>query len=325
MILLTAVFCAFVLDLLFGDPMWMPHPVVMMGKVLSFLERQLRRRFPKTPRGEFAGGLLTAVLLPLGTLLLSSAVCVAAWKVHRGLFFAVQTFWCWQCLAVRGLRTESERVRGDLERSDLASARTSVARIVGRDTQSLSVEGVTKATVETIAENFSDGVAAPLLYMLIGGAPLALVYKSINTMDSMIGYKNERFLYFGRAAAKLDDAANYLPSRIAALFWIAAAFVTGHDAKQSFVIWRRDCRNHASPNSAQTEAACAGALGVQLAGPAYYFGERYEKPTIGDHTRDIVPADIRQTIRMLYAASVLALLVGLCLRFGAVWLLGGIR
>jgi len=189
-----------------------------------------------------------------------------------------------------------------------------VSRIVGRDTQNLTLEGVTKAAVETVAENASDGVIAPLLYMLLGGAPLALTYKAINTMDSMLGYKNEKYLYFGRAAAKLDDAANYLPSRIAGLLWAAAAALTGNSASGAWKIWRRDRRNHASPNSAQTESACAGALGVQLAGPACYFGEYYDKPTIGDPLRPIEPEDIRRANRMMYAESLLALAIGLAIR-----------
>ena len=175
-------------------------------------------------------------------------------------------------------------------------------------------KGVTKAAVETVAENAGDGVIAPLLCMLIGGAPLALTYKAINTMDSMLGYKNEKYLYFGRCAAKLDDAANWLPSRLAALLWVAAAALTGNSARGAWRIWRRDRRRHASPNSAQTESACAGALGVQLAGPAYYFGEYYDKPTIGDPLREIEPRDVLRANRMMYAESLLALVLGLAVR-----------
>ena len=170
------------------------------------------------------------------------------------------------------------------------------------------------AAVETVAENFSDGVAAPLFYLLIGGAPLALAYKAVNTMDSMVGYKNDRYLYFGRAAARLDDLANYLPSRLAALCWIGGAFLTGQDGRGAWRIWRRDRRNHASPNSAQTESACAGALGVQLAGPASYFGKRVDKPAIGDPGRHVEPEDIARANRTLYAAGGLALGAGLLAR-----------
>lgn len=317
MILCAAILCGFLLDLLLADPEWMPHPVVLMGKAITVLEPRLRRRFADTPQGQLLAGRVLAAVLPLGTLLISGAVCLGAAALHPVLGFAVQTFWCWQALAVRGLAKESRNVYQKLTTDTLPGARQAVARIVGRDTQALSAEGVTKAAVETVAENFSDGVMAPLLYMLIGGAPLALCYKAVNTMDSMVGYKNDRYLYFGRAAAHLDDGAGYLPARLAALFWIAAAGLTGQNAGQAFAVWRRDRRNHASPNSAQTESACAGALGVQLAGPAYYFGQLYEKPTIGDPTRPIEPRDILRANRMLYTASVLALAVGLAVR--AVW------
>lgn len=317
MILCAAILCGFLLDLLLADPEWMPHPVVLMGKAIAALEPRLRRRFADTPQGQLLAGRVLAAVLPLGTLLISGAVCLGAAALHPALGFAVQTFWCWQALAVRGLAKESRNVYQKLTTDTLPGARQAVARIVGRDTQDLSAEGVTKAAVETVAENFSDGVLAPLLYMLIGGAPLALCYKAVNTMDSMVGYKNDRYLYFGRAAAHLDDVAGYLPARLAALFWIAAAGLTGQNAGQAFAIWRRDRRNHASPNSAQTESACAGALGVQLAGPAFYFGQLYEKPTIGDPTRPIEPRDILRANRMLYTASVLALAVGLAVR--AVW------
>ena len=309
-----AVLGGFVLDAVFGDPAWLPHPVVYMGKAISALEKQLRTRLPKTPEGELWGGRILAFCLPVGTFALASLVCMGAAALHPLLGLAVQMFWCGQALAAKGLVQESMNVYRELTKPDLPAARIAVSRIVGRDTQALTAEGVTKAAVETVAENASDGVIAPLLYMLLGGAPLALTYKAINTMDSMVGYKNERYLHFGRAAAKLDDIANYLPSRIAALLWVAAAALTGNDARNAWRIWRRDRRNHASPNSAQTESACAGALNVQLAGPAYYFGEYYPKPTIGDAVRPIEPEDIRRADRMMYAESLLALALGLLIR-----------
>ena len=304
----------FVLDAIFGDPAWLPHPVVYMGKAISALEKGLRARLPKTPEGELWGGRILAFCLPVGTFAITSLVCMGAAALHPLLGLAVQMFWCGQALAAKGLVQESTNVYRELTKPDLPAARIAVSRIVGRDTQALTAEGVTKAAVETVAENASDGVIAPLLYMLLGGAPLALTYKAINTMDSMVGYKNERYLRFGRAAAKLDDIANYLPSRIAALLWVAAAALTGNDARSAWRIWRRDRRNHASPNSAQTESACAGALNVQLAGPAYYFGEYYKKPTIGDAVRPIEPEDICRADRMMYAESLLALALGLVIR-----------
>ena len=314
MMTVWAVLGGFVLDALFGDPAWLPHPVVYMGKAISKLEKFLRPRLPKTPQGELLGGAIVAFCLPVGTFLLTGLVCWGAARLHPLLGLAVQMFWCGQALAARGLVQESTNVYKELKKPDLPGARKAVSRIVGRDTAELTAEGVTKAAVETVAENASDGVIAPLLYMLIGGAPLALTYKAINTMDSMLGYKNEKYLYFGRVPAKLDDAANYLPSRLAALLWLAAAAFTHNDAKGAWKIWRRDRRRHASPNSAQTESACAGALGVQLAGPAYYFGQYYPKLTIGDALRPIEPEDILRANRMMVAESILALAIGLGLR-----------
>ena len=294
MLIFWAVLGGFLLDALFGDPAWLPHPVVLMGRCISALEKHLRTALPKTPRGELAGGAAVAAVLPLGTLAVTGLACWAAARLHPALGLALQMLWCGQALAARGLAQESRNVYKELAKGDLPAARRAVARIVGRDTQNLTAAGVTRAAVETVAENASDGVIAPLLYMLLGGAPLALTYKAINTMDSMLGYKNEKYLYFGRCAAKLDDAANWLPSRLAALLWVAAAALTG--------------------NSAQTESACAGALGLQLAGPAHYFGEYYDKPTIGDPLREIEPQDILRANRMMYAESLLALVLGLAVR-----------
>ena len=264
---------------------------------------------------------MLAFVLPAGTFALTAGALALAWRLHPAAGFGLELLWCWQALALRGLADESGRVYAELAKGDLPAARKAVSRIVGRDTAALSAEGVTKAAVETVAENFSDGVAAPLFYLLLGGAPLGLAYKAVNTMDSMVGYKNKRYIDFGRAAARLDDAANFLPARLAALLWIAAAGLAGFDAKNAWRIWRRDRLCHASPNSAQTESACAGALGVQLAGPAYYFGEYYAKPTIGDSARPVQPADILRADRMLYLAGFLALGLGLAARFGALALL----
>lgn len=305
---------SFVLDLLLGDPEKLLHPVVIMGKAISRLEKILRAGFPKTPRGERAAGFVLALLLPVGTLAVTILALWAVGLIHPILRFALGVFWGWQALALKGLNTESKRVYTALTTGTIEDARKAVSRIVGRDTQRLDEAGVTRAAVETVAENFSDGVVAPMVYMLLGGAPLALCYKAVNTMDSMVGYKNERYLYFGRAAAKLDDAANYLPARMAALLLAGAAALTGQDARGALRIGRRDRRSHASPNSAQTEAVMAGALGVQLAGPASYFGKLYEKPTIGDALRPVEPGDILRANRMLYAAGTLCIALLACAR-----------
>ncbi len=309
------------LDLVFGDPDWLPHPVVWMGRYIARFERAARARLPKTPRGELWGGAMLAASLPTLTLALTYAACRLARRAHPMAELALQSFWCAQALAARGLATESRKVYDALRANDLAAARAAVSRIVGRDTERLDAEGVAKAAVETVAENASDGVIAPLLYMAIGGAPLALCYKAVNTMDSMVGYKSEKYLHFGRAAARLDDAANYVPSRLAALLWIAAAALTGHDARGAFRIWRRDAELHASPNAGQTECACAGALGVQLGGEAWYFGRRYEKSTLGDALRPCEPEDVPRANGMMFAAGTLALALFSTIRFAIVRLL----
>ena len=308
---------ALALDLLLGDPEQLTkiHPVVLMGKAIAFLERILRKRFPADREGEFRAGLILAILLPVCTVVCSFVILRILNRVWMPAAVIVEIIWCWQTLAVKSLRDEAMRVYGCLKNGTLEAARSAVARIVGRDTEKLSEEGVTKAAVETVAENFSDGIAAPMFYMAIGGAPLALCYKAVNTMDSMVGYKNERYLWFGRAAAKLDDAANFVPARFAALLLIAAAFFCGEDPKNAWKIWRRDRRKHASPNSAQCEAAAAGALGIQLAGPASYFGKLYEKPYIGDRKRNAEPEEIRRICRMERAGSLLCAAVLCILRF----------
>ncbi len=305
-ILLTAL-CGLALDLLLGDPapLMRIHPVVLIGHAVSGAEKLLRSLFPKTDKGELAAGCVLAAGIPALVLGISLLILWLLRMLWPPLAFIMQVVWCWQALAIKDLKAESMNVFRKLTSGTLDEARRAVARIVGRDTAALTAEGVTKATVETVAENFSDGVAAPLFYMLIGGAPLALVYKAVNTMDSMVGYKNDRYLYFGRAAARLDDAANFLPARLAALFLWAAAVVTGQDAKNAFRIWRRDRRNHASPNSAQCESVVAGALRLRLGGPASYFGKMVDKPYIGDNDRPAAADDIPTVCRMMYGASLL--------------------
>ena len=315
MLTYLSILLGFLLDLALGDPPWMPHPVVGMGKCIDLMEKTLRRWFPKTERGERAAGLCMAILLPLLVLILSAELMWFCYLVTPALYVVMQGIFCWQCLAMKDLSTESGAVQKALEAGDLAKARKQVARIVGRDTDQLSSAGVARAAVETVAENFADGVIAPLLCMLVGGAPLALTYKAVNTMDSMVGYRNEKYENFGKAAAKQDDIWNFLPSRIAAFLWMAAAGLTGNSAKGAFRIWKRDRKKHASPNSAQTEAACAGSLGIRLAGPISYFGQPKEKEYIGDDDRPIRASDIRKANRMMYVGSVLCLAIGLTIRF----------
>ena len=320
--ILAAAFIGLLLDLLIGDPESLTrfHPVVWMGRAIVFLEKHLRRLFPRTNRGEFCAGLIPALLLPAGTWLFCTLLLRL---LPYPLSFLLECLWCAQALAVRDLRVEALRVQTALESGSLQAARRAVGRIVGRDTAALDSAGVARAAVETVAENFSDGVVAPLLYMLLGGAPLALAYKAVNTLDSMVGYRNEKYLYFGRASARLDDLANFLPARLAALLLILAAFLCGEDGRGAFRIWRRDRRKHSSPNSAQCEAAMAGALGLRLCGPASYFGIIHDKPWLGDGLREIVPGDIRRACRLELAGSLLAFALLAGLRLLAVFQMGG--
>lgn len=319
---LLAALCGFALDLLLGDPAWLTpmHPVVLMGRSIRALEQFLRPRFPQNKKGELTAGLLLALLLPLGTLALSRGILLLLNRLFPPLALLLEVLWCWQALAVKNLRDEAMGVYRALTAGTISQARGAVSRIVGRDTAALDRDGVTRAAVETVAENFSDGVAAPLFYMMLGGAPLALCYKAVNTMDSMLGYQNERYLYFGRAAARLDDGANYIPARLAALLLIGAAKLTGQDAAGALRIWRRDRRKHESPNSAQCEAAMAGALGLRLCGPASYGGILHDKPWIGDGRRPIEAEDICRSCRMEYAGSFLALAVFGGMRLLMLWI-----
>lgn len=306
---------AFLLDLILGDPVFLYHPVRAVGLLIAGLERVLRKIFGKSEVSlGIAGGILW-ILVCCTTFVAAAGALILAEKIHPAISFAIEVFLCYQLLAASSLRKESMKVYVKLKEGNLPGARQAVSMIVGRDTERLTEEGVIRATVETIAENTSDGVIAPMFYMLIGGAPLMLLYKAVNTMDSMIGYKNERYLYFGRTAARMDDVFNFIPARLSALLMTAAACLCRLDGKKAWQIYLRDRHNHASPNAAQTEAVCAGALGVQLAGNAFYFGKLYEKPTIGDPDREICLMDIVSTCRLMYAASFLMLVLGAGIRY----------
>ncbi len=311
-----ALVLGFFIDLLVGDPRWLYHPVRIIGNGISFLESCFRRWFPATQKGERMGGFLLVILICAGSALVPLGILYVAYEIHTLLGIGMETFFCYQMLAVKSLKQESMRVFEELEKGDLQGARYAVSMIVGRDTQSLDEAGVTKAAVETVAENTSDGIIAPLFYMAIGGPVLMFFYKGVNTMDSMVGYKNEKYLNFGRYAAKLDDILNYIPARISAWLMIAGARVLGFDSKNAVKIFKRDRYNHASPNSAQTEAVMAGALDVQLAGNAYYFGKLCEKPTIGDAIRPVEKKDIPRANQLLYVSAALGTGIFAVIRLG---------
>ena len=307
--IMIALILGFLLDCLLGDPRNIPHPVVLMGKLISLLEKAFRKICPKTVRGENLAGLCiwlvtvaVSFCIPFG--LLKLAGLVSPW-----LRVALQSIFCWQVLAANGLKKESMKVYTALKTGTIQDARVAVSMIVGRDTQELDADAVTRAAVETVAENCSDGVIAPMLYFALGGGPLAFAYKAVNTMDSMLGYVEMPYKNIGLVPAKLDDVFNYLPARLSALLMLAAGALEGLNVPNGWKIWRRDRRNHASPNSAQTESVCAGLLGLRLAGDACYHGVLHKKPYIGDPLREIEYEDIPRACRLMYGTALLSMLL----------------
>ena len=304
---IIALLIGIVMDLAVGDPEDRIHLVIVYGTLIKTFEDLF---YPHRYQRRLYGALLVVVSIVLVTAVLGGALFLL-WKMHHLLYALWAGVLCWLCLAARSLYDQSDMVRRPLEAGDVETARSMVARIVGRDTKDLDADGIARAAVETVAENTSDGVIAPLFYLALGGPVLGCIYKLINTMDSMIGYKNAKYIDFGRTAAKLDDVVNYIPSRLAALELILAAAVCGFDAKNAARIWKRDRRNHASPNSAQTESVVAGALGLRLAGPASYFGKITDKPYIGDELRAIEPEDIRRANKLMFAAAAIMAVLAL--------------
>ena len=312
---LTAIL-GFVLDCIVGDPEWMPHPIRFIGHLISAVEKPLRVEGDKPHFQRIKGGFFTALVLLvtaaatgllvlLGHLLGRTAGGRFTWLIPLVIDAVLSAF----CLAAKSLRVASMKVYYPLKRGRTETARHAVSMIVGRDTSVLDEKGIARAAVESVAESTSDGVIAPLFYLMIGGPVLGMVYKAVNTMDSMVGYKNDKYRYFGTASARLDDIVNFIPARLSALLLIAAAFLLRYDGRNAWKIWRRDRYKHASPNSAQTESVCAGALGVRLAGPAVYFGKEVEKPYIGDAKKEIEPEDIRRANRLMYAATILSVIL----------------
>lgn len=306
---LIAVCIGLILDLIIGDPQVSFHPVRLIGKLISSAEKILRKIFPKSNTGELIAGIVLVIVVTLITTGIPLLILIFAYKLNFYLYLIIESFLCYLLFAVKSLKTESMKVYKKLNEGNIEAARHEVSMIVGRDTQSLTDRGITKAAVETVAENTSDGIIAPLFFMIIGGPALGFFYKAINTMDSMVGYKNDKYLYFGRFAAKLDDVVNYIPARLSALLMILGSYILKLDPKNAWRIFCRDRFNHASPNSAQTEAVAAGALNIQLAGNAYYFGQLVEKKAIGDDIREIEYNDIVVINRLLYVTTFLGLII----------------
>lgn len=302
---IIAFLTGFLLDLILGDPYCLPHPVRLIGKLIIGVEKRLHRKKGDTGQTEIWQGIGLVMIVLSTVVMVTTFLLLAAYELHPYIGVILECLMSYQILAAKCLKVESMKVYQCLKDNQLKQARTAVSMIVGRDTEYLDEEGIAKAAIETVAENTSDGVIAPMLYLAIGGPVLGFFYKAINTMDSMVGYKNEEYLYFGRAAARLDDFVNFIPARISAYLMIAASFLLGSNfsGKDAFIIYKRDCQKHASPNSAQTESVCAGALGIQLAGDASYFGKRVKKPYIGESLRKVEYEDIRRANDLMYMAA----------------------
>lgn len=303
--LLYIIPAAVILDWLLGDPRWFPHPVILVGRLIGFLEPRLRRAF----NGELTGGVVLLILTVATTASAAGLLLAAAYFLHHLAGIIVAIILSWSCLAARSLQRESGFVADALANGNLPEARKFLSYIVGRDTENLEEPEIWRATVETVAENSSDGVIAPLLFLMLGGPVLGLAYKAVNTLDSMVGYRNEKYLLFGRASARFDDLANYIPARLTGILITVAALLTGLDTKMAWRIMRRDGRNHSSPNSGIPEAAAAGALGVQLGGTNYYFGKPVEKPAIGDPLQPLDHQAWQGAVRLMYGAETLLLLL----------------
>ena len=306
---LLALVLGFGIDLIVGDPHSIPHPVIFIGKLISAMEKLVRKIFPKTIKGEnFAGGVLWLVVVAVSTavpaLLLWLCYGISVW-----LGLAIESVMCWQILATKSLKDESMKVYHALQTGDIEESRYAVSMIVGRDTTKLDDKGVARAAVETVAENTSDGIVAPLIFLAIGGAPLGFFYKAVNTMDSMLGYVEMPYKNIGLVPAKMDDVMNFLPARLSALIMLAAGWLLKLDARNGWKIFKRDRFNHASPNSAQTESVCAGLLGLRLAGDAWYHGVLHMKKYIGDALREIDYEDIPCSCRLLYVTAFLSLIL----------------
>ena len=306
---LAALIIGFVIDLIVGDPHSFPHPVVLIGKLIDALEHGLRKMFPKTAFGEKFAGTILWILVVLLSSLLPAFILWLCHGISPWLRLGVESVMCWQILATKSLRDESMKVYHALESGDIEKSRYAVSMIVGRDTAALDDAGVTRAAVETVAENTSDGIVAPLIFLAIGGAPLGFFYKAVNTMDSMLGYVEPPYKNIGLVPAKMDDVVNFIPARISALLMLAAGGILRLDVKNGWKIFCRDRFNHASPNSAQTESVCAGLLRLRLAGDAWYHGVLHKKKYIGDALREIEHEDIPRAGRLRYVTALLALLL----------------
>ncbi|MBM7614408.1 adenosylcobinamide-phosphate synthase CbiB [Alkaliphilus hydrothermalis] len=301
----------YILDLILGDPQGFPHPVRFIGGLINRLEKLLYTD-DQPKKLLLKGGLLTLLVVSI-TCFITFSIIRLATLLHPGAGMIISIILAYTILATKSLHKESEKVLIPLRNNDLPEARKYLSYIVSRDTSHLQEEEIIRGTVETVAENISDGIIAPLFYLFLGGAPLAMAYKAINTLDSMVGYKNDKYLYFGRASARLDDIANYIPARLTAVFIVLSSYLLGKMGSHSLKIALRDGRNHNSPNSGYPEAAVAGALGIQLGGDNQYFGKILHKPIIGDAIQSLQQKHLTETYQLMYMSSAVGVITFLLL------------
>ncbi|WP_419725496.1 adenosylcobinamide-phosphate synthase CbiB [Terrisporobacter petrolearius] len=304
---LLSIYTGYALDLIIGDPYSFPHPVRFIGKLISFVEKQIRKIATSEKALKIAGFFLWFVVV--GVTLGSTSIVLRLFQFNKIAYFLANSILIYTTLATKCLKDESKKIYKVLKTGDLDKSRIQLSYIVGRDTTNLSEKEIVRATVETVAENTVDGIIAPLFYGFIGGAPLAMAYKAINTLDSTVGYKNDKYYYLGFASAKIDDIANYIPARLGVILLSIGSLFVGFYFKDALKIGIRDRKNHKSPNCAFSEGAVAGALGIQLGGTNVYFGKEVYKPTIGDKKREIEIEDIVRTNKIMYSSSIISIII----------------
>ncbi len=315
LIFILPLIIGFTLDFIFGDPYSLPHPIRWIGTLISKIEKITRKIFNKN---EIFSGFILCILVILIVFSISNIILFLSYRLNVLFGILIESIMVYYILAAKSLKKESMKVYNSIQNENIEEARKNVSMIVGRDTKKLNKEEIIKATVETVAENTSDGVIAPIFWTILMGTSFGFIYKAINTLDSMVGYKNEKYINYGKVSARLDDIVNFIPSRISAIFMIISAFILKMDWKKSFLIWKRDRFNHSSPNSAQTESVCAGALNIMLAGDAYYFGKLHKKKTIGDNIKQIENEDIKKVNRLMYCSALLFTFFSILIRFAII-------
>lgn len=311
-----AILVGFILDSIVGDPNWLPHPIIFIGKLISLLEKNLIKIFPKSPKGKFWAGVFLWIVTVTLCFVIPFSILLGLKAISPWLKIVLESFWCFQIFASKSLEREADKIKKLVEKGDLEGARKALSMVVGRDTAYLSEKEILKAVIETVSENTTDGVISPLFYLAIGGAPLGFLYKGVNTLDSMVGYKNDKYIELGKFSAIADDCFNYIPARITGFTMVLSSFLTGLKGKKAFNIMIRDHKKHASPNGGWTEATTAGALGISLGGDSYYFGKLYKKAILGDDLKEVETKDVEKTCKLMWVTSIFLIFISILIRLG---------